>query len=152
MSVQCQHALKERSIKMSENKNTGGAKKFFTSKLFKWILIIILEFVSIFILGKVASASGGELLSKPFLIYYAVCIVLSLGVIGSMGRSRKAAERAQHKGTIRIMTERQYNYEKQDKAAGHAAFLVVASLIVAPFAAPVSLGNVIHKALCMILK
>ena len=115
-------------------------------------MILILEFISILILGKLAQGSGGDILSKPFLIYYGVCIVLSLGVLSRLGRSHKASQNAQHKGTIRIMSERQYNYEKQDNAAGHAAFMVVASIIVAPFAAPVSVGTMIHKLLCAVLK
>ena len=89
---------------------------------------------------------------KPLLIYYGICIVLSLGVLSGLGKSHKASQNSQHKGTIRIMSERQYNYEKQDNAAGHAAFMFVASIIVAPFAAPVSIGTMIHKILCAILK
>ena len=132
------------------NKSQGGFKKFLTSKIFKWIMILALEFVSLTICGNLISATNGDIMnnSKPLLIYYGICIVLSLGALGNIGRSKKEAEREQHKGVIRIMSESQYNYEKTDNAAGHAAFMLVASIIVAPFAAPVTVGSMIHKAIC----
>ena len=132
------------------NNSRGGLKKLLSSKVFKWLMILALEFVSLTICGKLIQATNGDIMhnSKPLLIYYGICIVLSLGALGSIGRSRKTAEREQHKGVIRIMSERQYNYVKTDKAAGHAAFMFVASIIVAPFAAPVTVGSMIHKLIC----
>lgn len=135
---------------MSENKQQSGVKKFFTSKIFKWILILILEFVSMFIFQKVFMASG-DFLSKPVLIYLGVCIVLSIGTLTKIGRFRKRSERDMNKGVIHIMSERQYQEKQMEKGLNFFMFMALACLILAPFAAPVSLGTIIHMFLCKIL-
>ena len=137
------------------NKKSGGAKKFFTSKIFKWLLILILEIVSGTILITMIMSLDGDVRNiannpKPFLIYYAICIVLSVGALSSISKSHKRAEAQKHKGTIRIMSTDHYNYEKQDQAAGHLAVIFVACILVAPFAAPLTLGSGIHSFICKI--
>ncbi len=136
---------------MSENNQQSGVKKFFTSKIFKWLLIIVLELVNMPILTKILTVSDGNLLAKPFLIYLGICIVLSIGILTKIGRFRKRLNREMDKGVIHVMTERQYQEKQMEKGLYFFIFMALICLILAPFAAPVSLGTIIHMFLCKIL-
>lgn len=83
--------------------------------------------------------------------YYAVCIVLSIGAIAGISRSRKRSEARSHKGVIRIISENQYHQEQRDKFAGNLVIVTLAFILVAPFAAPYTLGSGVHKIICTVL-
>lgn len=128
-------------------------KNFFKTKIFKWILILILEFVSIIILGKVLSkpSDNGSPFSKPFLIYIGICTVLSIGSLIKINSAHKKSQREENRGVIRIMTHDEAVYEETGKLSSRLAVLTLASFFLSPFLAPVNLGTIIHKIICSFL-
>lgn len=139
---------------MSEQKtkNPNAVKNFFKSKIFKWILILILEYVSIMILVKIMPTGGGSFFTKPFFIYFGICILLSIGALSKISKFHKKTQTESHEGVVFVMSKKQYQEEQLNKATDHMAVMIVASLLVAPFAAPVSVGTILHNILCKILK
>lgn len=135
-----------------EVKKPSKAKKFFTSKVFKWIMILILEFASLLIFSVVSDSPGDSMITKPFLIYYGICIVLSIGAIFRLSNARSKAKREANRGVIHIMSEQEYTYKQTGDICDHMVFLFIASIVVSPLAAPVTVGTMIHKLLCMTLK
>ncbi|MBR1529352.1 MAG: hypothetical protein IJ642_08645 [Oscillospiraceae bacterium] len=134
-----------------ETKKSGGVKAFFKSGIFKGILIAVLYIIDYAILSNLAKSFADN--PKPMLIYYVVCAILSAStLIAFHNSSTEAVRKAKSKGPIRIMSERQYYDEKSSEAITHMIHMLFFTIMVAPFAAPVNLGKLIHSVLCKVLK
>lgn len=138
---------------MEENQSQNGrAKKFFTSKIFKWILIILLEFVSVMLFTKLQTNNPDVFKNKGFMIYWGICFLLSIFTLMRINSYIKKNQNTGTPGVVRIISERQHREEQQEKFAGRFAVMAVLSFVLAPFIAPFNLGTLIHKSVCFAVR
>lgn len=130
----------------------GGAKKFFISKIFKWLLILLLEGISV-IVFMVIVKSGPEFFKEAsFWIYFGICFLFSITTIMGINNSIKKHQDKGEPGVIRIMSQRQHYEESLEKWSSRMGIMIALSMVLAPVVAPINIGTLIHRVICFALK
>ena len=136
---------------MDQNNNGN----FFTSAAFKWIMVVILEIISLAILVLMIPTSK-DADFVPLIVYVLVCIVLSIGVLFKLNKKIDTAQmnnRARDRQTERYMASQMFGAYAQpdsasDRRAARFAILIALSVLFSPFIAPYVLGKLIHSIIC----
>lgn len=139
---------------MEENNNGS----FFTSNIFKWILIIVFEIISIvtFVLllpkpDNMKDANG----FAPVIIYFIVCIIISLGIIFKLNKrvdKYQQKNRYKERQVDNFVSEATGFYvqpdSSSDRKTNRIAIVAALSVILSPFIAPYVLGTLVFTIVC----